>query len=123
MGSTLVFLIQRITMIGQMIYMIAIPFSVALVGLSFGTSLALRGDTMPEIIDPPLTQFAWVGRPVTFKVSLINSSAMSFQWQWNEADLLNATNRTFRIPSAQLTHGGDYRVVLANAAGVVTSAL
>ncbi|MBI3416307.1 MAG: serine hydrolase [Verrucomicrobia bacterium] len=95
-------------------------FMVALFGVF---PVAARADTSPQIIDPPLTQFAWLGRPVTFKVSFTNTTPMNFQWQWKGDDILNATNKTFRLNAAALTDGGDYRVVLSNSAGVMTSAV
>jgi CubicO group peptidase (beta-lactamase class C family) len=90
---------------------------------AFCSPNALHADTLPEIIDPPLTQFAWLGHSVTFKVSFTNTTPLTFQWQWNGADLSDATNKTFRLASVQLTNAGDYRVVLGNSAGVLTSAV
>ncbi|MDB6039297.1 MAG: beta-lactamase [Verrucomicrobiales bacterium] len=91
--------------------------------LLFTLPTTLQADTAPEIIDPPLTQFAWSGQPVTFKVSYTNKTAMTFQWQWNETNLLAATKKTFALAHAELTNAGDYRVILSNSVGVVTSAV
>lgn len=96
---------------------------VCALGFAFCFPIALQADTPPQIIDPPLAQFAWLGRSVTFKVSFTNNTPMTYEWQWNGARLPDATNQTFRLTSVALTNGGDYRVVLGNAAGVVTSAV
>src|SRR5690349_6190876 len=77
----------------------------------------------PQIIDPPLTQFSWASRSVTFQVSHTNTTAMSYQWRRNDQDIANATNKTLRFPSVVLTNQGEYRVVLSNSSGVVTSAV
>jgi CubicO group peptidase (beta-lactamase class C family) len=95
----------------------------ALANLSLSAVVALHADTLPGIIDPPLTQFAWLERSVTFKVSYSNQTVMNFQWQWNGANVSDATNKTLRLTSVQPTNGGDYRVILSNSAGVVTSAV
>src|SRR5690242_7644136 len=95
----------------------------ALASLWLSTVVALHADTLPGIIDPPLTQFAWLGRAVTFKVSYSNQTVMNFQWQWNGANVSDATNKTLTLTSVQPTNGGDYRVILSNSAGAVTSAV
>jgi len=80
-------------------------------------------DTAPHVVDPPLTQFAWLGQPVTFKVSYTNKSATEFRWQFNSENMANGTNRTFTISPAHLTNAGFYRVILSNSVGVLTSAV
>jgi hypothetical protein len=67
-------------------------------GFAFWFPIALQADTPPQVIDPPLAKFAWLGRPVTFKVSFTNNTAMTHEWQWNGARLPDDTKCPTRSP-------------------------
>ncbi len=77
--------------------------------------------TQPVITVEPRTQFAWEGRQVGLNVSAQGASPLAYQWQFGGTDVPQATNRVFLRPNLQVTDSGDYRVIVANAAGVSTS--
>ncbi len=78
----------------------------------------------PGILDPPLTQFSWAGQSVSLGVRFTNATTgMRYRWQWEGADLPSKTNQTLTIAKVQLTNAGDYRIVLINPAGSLTSAV
>jgi hypothetical protein len=92
---------------------------------------------LPEIITQPTptNQAASVGAFVTFNVTAIGTTPLSFQWQLNGTNLENgidisgasstglATNSTLTIYPAQTTNSGNYTVVVRNDAGSVTSSV
>ncbi|MGZ4963234.1 MAG: immunoglobulin domain-containing protein, partial [Limisphaerales bacterium] len=49
------------------------------------------------------------------------TSGLSYQWQFNGADLPGATNGTFVITNVQFANAGTYDMVVSNAAGTATS--
>jgi formylglycine-generating enzyme required for sulfatase activity len=48
---------------------------------------------------------------------------LTYQWQRNEVNVAGATASTLTINNAQTADAGDYRVVLSNGAGTVTSGI
>jgi len=74
----------------------------------------------PVITTQPRTQFQWENKRVSLEVRATGAAPFRYQWQFNGADLPEATNRVFNLPRVQLTHDGSYRVVVTDAAGGVT---
>lgn len=78
---------------------------------------------IPVSVKTPPKQFV-VGnsRKATFKVKAAGSPPLSYQWQFNEVDIPNATGPTYVIPNVQSPlQLGPYRVVVRNDLGPVTS--
>jgi RHS repeat-associated protein len=76
----------------------------------------------PSIVTQPIGQMAIVGQPVTLTVVAIGSQPLSYQWYFNETNLLSgATNATLVLPNAQTTNTGDYSVTVSNGEGMITS--
>ena len=46
---------------------------------------------------------------------------VTYQWQFNQVNVPGATNSSLSLANLQLTNGGDYRVIVANHCGAVTS--
>ena len=46
---------------------------------------------------------------------------MSYQWKFNNATVVGATNSSFTKANARLTDAGDYSVVVSNALGSIES--
>jgi uncharacterized repeat protein (TIGR03803 family) len=55
--------------------------------------------------------------------SLTATGAQGCQWQWDGADLPNATNDTLSIINAQIVDAGSYQAVLTNFNGATTSSV
>ncbi|MSU59670.1 MAG: hypothetical protein EXS35_16140 [Pedosphaera sp.] len=51
------------------------------------------------------------------------SPPLSYQWQFNGTDLIGQTNALLTIGNIPVTAAGQYRVIVSNAFGVVTSAV
>jgi hypothetical protein len=64
---------------------------------------------------------ASVGETVTLKVDAVGREPLAFQWQFQGASLSGATNATLSLANVQLDQAGDYRVIVSNSAGAVTS--
>lgn len=54
-------------------------------------------------------------------LSVITADIATFQWQFNDANISGATSSVYQISNAQLSHAGDYRVIVSNDAGSRTS--
>jgi fibronectin type 3 domain-containing protein len=81
--------------------------------------------TAPTISQQPASQTVTTGQSATFNVTASGTGPLSYQWQkqvsgtWT--NLSGATSASFTISSAQAADAGQYRVVVANAAGSATS--
>ena len=73
-----------------------------------------------SIASQPMSQSVNEGATVTFSVAA-NGTAITYQWQLNGENILNATNSSFGIASTTMSQAGNYRVVITNAAGSLTS--
>ncbi|MCI0747886.1 MAG: lamin tail domain-containing protein [Verrucomicrobia subdivision 3 bacterium] len=76
----------------------------------------------PTITEQPLSRVVLAGNPVEFQAGAC-PSAVTYQWHFGTAALSNATNRSYRIASAQSQDVGTYFVVATNAFGAATSAV
>ena len=79
------------------------------------------GVAPPVIAAQPEPQTVTGGASVTFSVSAVGTLPLSYQWQYNGADLFAATNAILVISNAQAANSGSYRVWVANAAGSMCS--
>lgn len=76
---------------------------------------------LPTILTPPESQTVVVGLTATFTVEATGTPALHYQWLKSDLPIAGQTNQTLRIVSSQLSDSGRYSVVVANAAGEVTS--
>ena len=75
----------------------------------------------PIVIVQPTNLLALLGTNVAFGVTVIGTPPLSYQWQFNTTNLLNATNAVYSISSVETNNAGNYSVVVANQAGSATS--
>ncbi|HOY59865.1 MAG TPA: SUMF1/EgtB/PvdO family nonheme iron enzyme, partial [Verrucomicrobiota bacterium] len=82
----------------------------------------------PRIVMNPHDRTVTVGEPAGFAVFTADGTPpVWFQWQWNGVDLVDdgrisgAQSSVLRIANARLSDAGEYRVMVGNAAGRVTS--
>ena len=78
------------------------------------------GLAAPAITAHPLDRTASVGAGVEFSVKT-TGSGLSYQWRRNGAAIGSATAASYSITAAAADDGARFDVVVANAAGVVTS--
>ena len=77
----------------------------------------------PLITQQPTNLMVIQGNNATFSVTLSATSTLplSYQWQFNTANLVGATNASLTVTNVQTTNAGNYSVVITNVAGSVTS--
>jgi hypothetical protein len=78
---------------------------------------------LPVIVAQPQTQSIPQGEDVKFTVSAVGTQPLRYQWRFNATNIIAATNSALVIEKVQSANLGDYRVVITNALGVVTSAV
>ena len=87
----------------------------ALIDFKYVTALA------PIITGQPASQTVNVGGGATFTVTAMGIPAPSYQWRKDGASISGATEASFSKANVQAADAGSYTVVVANAAGSVTS--
>ncbi|MDB6018342.1 MAG: hypothetical protein JWR19_2831 [Pedosphaera sp.] len=92
------------------------------VGIACGSynSMGYLGDGSPVIKYPPVSRTALLSSNVVFYVLAVGQQ-LQYQWQFNGTDIPSATNFTYTIPGVQAANAGNFRVVITNAMGAVTS--
>jgi len=80
-----------------------------------------KGGGAPAITTQPVSQTVNEGSSVSLTVVATGDPAPTYQWQRNGNDIANATSATYTIASAVVSNTGNYRVVVTNSAGSVTS--
>ena len=68
----------------------------------------------PEITQQPQNQSVAPGSTATFAVAATGVGTLRYQWQFNGANLAEATQATLTITNAQLPNEGDYRVLVTD---------
>lgn len=84
---------------------------------------ALVGDGSPHLTIQPASQTATRGAAVRFSSRAVGVQPMTYQWQRDGLPLTGATNADLMFTNVQGRITGDYRVVVANALGALTSAV
>lgn len=90
-------------------------------GITLNLAFTSVGGTLPVITTQPAGATISSGGSVTFSVTATGTDPLSYQWQFNGAAIAGATNASYSITNATTAQGGNYSVVVTNAAGSVTS--
>jgi hypothetical protein len=77
----------------------------------------------PAITAQPASQSVVAGANVSFSVTASGTAPLSYQWQFNGANLSGATSTSLTLAGVQPANGGNYSVMVTNPAGSVTSAV
>jgi Immunoglobulin I-set domain len=85
----------------------------------FGTPSAAVSPFSPAVLSDtvPGTGSDVVGSTVTFTASFTGTAPMSYQWQFDGANIPGATNTTLTLTNLQLSQSGAYNLVATNAYG------
>jgi sugar lactone lactonase YvrE len=75
-----------------------------------------------RITAPLVDQAVLIGSPVTLTVSAEGTPPLSYQWQFNGTNLLDATDSSLSLEFVLTNHSGYYAVVVSNPAGLSISA-
>ena len=86
-------------------------------------SLASTNPTSPAILVPPQSQTVREGAEVSLVVMAEGTAPLGYQWWFNSQELAGATGTCLTLSNVQPAQAGEYRVVVANAFGSVTSAM
>jgi hypothetical protein len=91
-------------------------------GSTLSSNAVLTVTPAPVIILQPINQVASPGDTVNFTVIVSSGSAVTYQWYFNNTNLLvGATNATLTLTNIQLNMAGVYSVQILNAFGSATS--
>ncbi|MBI5770411.1 MAG: M36 family metallopeptidase [Verrucomicrobia bacterium] len=82
---------------------------------------AVIGAVAPAITTQPIAQTVTAGSTATFSVVATGTPPPAYQWRKDGTDLTGATSASLTLTNVQATDAGAYTVVVANAAGSVTS--
>lgn len=77
--------------------------------------------TPPTITAQPVGVTVIPGDTAIFTVAAEGTVPFTYQWRHNGQPIDGATSATFIIPGVEVSHAGDYTVVVTNAADSVTS--
>jgi hypothetical protein len=75
----------------------------------------------PVITAQPQDLAVPLGGRAVLSVTASGAAPLTYQWQYNGADIPGATGASLTVSSMQLENAGDYTVVVSNAGGSVTS--
>jgi len=75
----------------------------------------------PVLTAQPQSQTVEVGANVTFTCSAGGFSPLSYQWQVNGSNIVEATASSLSLTNVQTVDTGEYSVVVTNVAGSITS--
>ncbi len=78
-------------------------------------------DVAPAITTQPAALNVTVGNDAAFAIAARGTEALSYQWQLNGAPITGANSPVLRLAAVNTSSAGNYRVVVSNAAGSVTS--
>ena len=76
----------------------------------------------PQITRQPQHRIVTPGEAASFSLVAADTRALTYQWQFNSTNISSATNDSVVVPNAGTINEGEYRVVLTNPSGSVTSA-
>ncbi|SFD84068.1 Por secretion system C-terminal sorting domain-containing protein [Chitinophaga sp. CF118] len=76
----------------------------------------------PSIVNQPAAQTVFAQDKVTFSVTAAGAIPYTYQWQKNGVDIAGATAISYTINSAAQADSGNYRVIVTNPIGSITSA-
>lgn len=95
---------------------------IAICGTGMSGVIELGAQNSPPALSrQPVSKAVLLGDSASFSVAASSVSPLTFQWQLNQIDLPLATNSTLSLVNLQFGQAGDYRAVVANQAGAVTS--
>ena len=76
----------------------------------------------PQILAHPQNRIVGPGESATFSIVAANTRLLTYQWRFNGTNISGATNDAVVRLNVSTNHEGEYRVVLSNPFGSVTSA-
>ncbi|WP_420148567.1 PQQ-dependent sugar dehydrogenase [Spirosoma sp.] len=75
----------------------------------------------PNIVSHPTSTTVFQGQSASFSVTATGTAPLSYQWQKGGINIQGATSSTYTIASTVAADAGQYRVIVSNSSGSVTS--
>jgi hypothetical protein len=75
----------------------------------------------PSVVTAPTSRTVTEGANTTFDVAGAGTEPFTYQWQFSGLDLAGQTNASATLTNVSATQAGDYRVIVGNTTGSVTS--
>jgi len=91
-------------------------------GTATSANAVLIVNSLPTITAQPQSETVIGGNAAAFSVGASGSAPLAYQWLFGGTNLPGANNSIHSIANAQAGDAGDYRVVVNNSYGAVTSA-
>lgn len=92
----------------------------SLCGNDATNSVTLTVDDSTRITAHPVSQSILLGASATFNVSA-TGVGLTYQWQFDNIDIIGANSSTYTIPAVALANAGQYSCVVTGACGEVVS--
>jgi len=89
-------------------------------GLDWSPAVSVA--TPPYIATQPTNVTLLSGETAALSIAASGASAMTYQWQFNGANISGATSSTLTLQNSQPSEDGTYDVVVSNTYGTLTSA-
>jgi uncharacterized protein (TIGR02597 family) len=86
---------------------------------SSSATLSLAGTV--SIVTPPASQAVSAGADATFTVNATGSGTLGYQWRFNGANIVNATDSSYTRSDVTAADAGSYSVVVTNSFSSATS--
>ncbi len=83
--------------------------------------IVYNNTTAPFITSQPSDVSVAAGEDATLSVTALGSLPLTYQWQKDQTDIPGATDAQYTIVNAGTNDSGEYRVIITNASGNVTS--
>jgi hypothetical protein len=77
---------------------------------------------LPQVLGQPQNVVAVPGEAASFFIVAANTRSLAYQWRFKGTNISGATNDALLLPNVSTNNEGEYRVVLTNPSGSVTSA-
>ncbi len=75
----------------------------------------------PAIVSQPTNQTIYVGDTASFSVMANGALPLSYQWNFNGANIIGETNTTLTLTNVQVSQAGNYTVLVSNFYGTILS--
>jgi uncharacterized delta-60 repeat protein len=90
-------------------------------GSALSSNAILTVATAPYIITQPTNQTVTAGGTANFNVTAGGTPPLSYQWNFNGANIAGATNASLTLTNVQFYQAGNYAVLVTNLYGSVLS--
>lgn len=92
-----------------------------LISSVLSSNATLTVQTPATITTQPTNQTVYIGGTANFGVTASGTLPLSFQWNFNQTNIVNATNATLVLTPVQLNQAGNYTVLVSNPVNSILS--